>query len=221
MNAEVLVLAAASGLRPSTSTAAVYALLSSDRPRPVLAAFTVAGLLSSCAIGVIVVSALHGVSLPGGASTRTAIVDLAAGAAMLGFACGAWSGHVERLRQRRGGRGAPRIVTALRRPTIKVAATAGVVTHLPGLFYLVALNAITAGDPAVAGAVVEVLVYNLVWFSVPIAAIVVSRRDAGGMHAWIARVNVWAKAHEQMIVVAVFASVGTYLVVKGANGLLS
>ena len=220
MHAEVLVLAAASALRPSTSTAAVYALLSSDRPRPVLAAFTVSGLLFSCAIGVIVVSALHGVSLPGG-STRTAIVDLAAGAAMLGFACGAWSGHVERLRQRRGGRGAPRIVTALRRPTIKVAATAGVVTHLPGLFYLVALNAITADDPPVARAVVEVLAYNLIWFSVPIAAIVVARRDAEGMHAWIARVNAWAKAHEQVLVVAVFASVGTYLVVEGVSGLLA
>ena len=221
MHAEVLVLAVASAARPSTSTAAVYALLSSDRPRPVLAAFTGAGLLFSCAVGVIVVSALHGVSLPGGASTRTAIVDLAAGAAMLGFASGAWSGHVERLRQRRGERSAPRIVTALRRPTIKVAATAGVVTHLPGLFYLVALNAITADDPAVARAVVEVVGYNLIWFSVPIAAIVVARRAAEGMHAWIARVNAWAKAHEQTIVVVVFGSVGTYLVVKGVSGLLS
>ena len=55
----------------------------------------------------------------------------------------------------------------------------------------------------------------------PIAAIVVARRDAGGMHAWIARANVWAKAHDQMLVVAVFASVGTYLIVKGVNGFLS
>ena len=221
MPPEVLVLAAASAMRPSTSTAAIYALLSSDRPRPVLAAFTLSGLLFSCAIGVIVVSALHGVSLPGGESTRTAIVDLAAGAAMLGFASGTWSGHVARLRQHRGERGAPRIVTALRRPTIKVAATAGVVTHLPGLFYLVALNAITADDPSLAGAVVEVLVYNLIWFSVPIAAIVVARRHAEGMHAWIARGNAWAKAHEQMLVVAVFASVGTYLVVEGVSGLVA
>ena len=112
-------------------------------------------------------------------------------------------------------------MTALRRPTIKVAATAGVVTHLPGLFYLVALNAITADDPSLARAVVEVLVYNLIWFSVPIAAIVVARRDAEGMHAWIARVNAWARAHEQMLVVAVFASVGTYLVVEGVSGLLA
>ena len=55
----------------------------------------------------------------------------------------------------------------------------------------------------------------------PIAAIVVARRAAEGMHARIARVNAWAKAHEQTIVVVVFASVGTYLVVKGVSGLLS
>ena len=221
MQVEVLVLAAASALKPSTSTAAVYALLSSDRPRPLLAAFVLSGLLFSCTIGVIVVSALHGVSLPVGGSTRTAIVDLVAGAAMLGFASGAWAGHIERQRQRRGDRGAPRIVTALRRPTIKVAATAGVATHLPGLFYLVALNAVTADDPSLARALVAVLGYNLIWFSLPIAAFVVARRDAERMNAWIARLNAWARAHEQVLVVAVFASVGTYLVVKGLGGLLS
>ena len=56
MHAEVLVLAVASAVRPSTSTAAVYAL----RRRTVRARcspLTVAGLLFSCAVGVIVVSA--------------------------------------------------------------------------------------------------------------------------------------------------------------------
>jgi Sap, sulfolipid-1-addressing protein len=220
MSSEVLVLAVAGAVRPSTSTAAVYALLSSDRPRTVLFAFTVSGLLFSCAIGLIVVSALHGVSLPGRSSTRTAIVDLAAGAAMLGFASGAWSGHIERLRRRRGERRPSRIVTALRRPTIKVAAAAGVVTHVPGLLYLVALNAIAAGNPRIAQAGIEVLVYNAIWFSVPIAAFVAARRDADGAHAWIVRANAWAKAHEQVIVVVLFAVVGAYLVVKGLSGLL-
>ena len=221
MHAEVLVLAAASALRASTSTAAVYALLSSDRPRPVLAAFTLAGLLFSCAVGVIVVFALHGVSLPGGASTRTAIVDLAAGAAMLGFASGAWSGHVDRFRQRRGERPPSRLMTALRRPTVRVAAAAGVVTHLPGLFYLVALNAIADGRPPFGPATIEVLTYNAIWFSVPIAAFVVAREHADLAHARIARLNAWAKEHEQAIVVALFATVGTYLAVKGLAGLLS
>jgi hypothetical protein len=221
MNVEVLILAAASAVRPSTSTGAVYALLSSERPRPLLAAFTLGGLAFSCTLGLVVVSALHGVSLPGRESTRTAIVDLVGGAAMLGFAGGAWSGHVERMRRRRGGQRPSRIVTALRRPTVKVAAAAGVLTHLPGLFYVVALNAIAAGRPPVARAVVDVLIYNAVWFSVPIAALVVARQHAEGAHVWISRANAWARAHEQPIVVALFASVGTYLVVKGVSGLAS
>jgi Sap, sulfolipid-1-addressing protein len=113
-----------------------------------------------------------------------------------------------------------RVVTTLRRPTLKVAAAAGMVTHVPGLFYLVALNAIAAGSPPIADAFVEVLVYNAIWFSVPIAAFVVARRDAEGAHAWIARTNAWAKEHEQAIVVVVFATVGAYLVVSGLSGLV-
>jgi hypothetical protein len=219
MNVEVFVLAAASALRPSTSTAAIYAILSSPRPRPLLAVFTVAGLVFSCAIGVIVVSALHGVDLPGGASTRTAVVDLVAGAAMLGFASGVWSGHVERLRERRPSRGPSRISAALTRPTLKVAATAGVATHVPGLFYLVALNAISADRPPIGEAAIEVLVYNMIWFSVPIAAFVLARNHAAGAHARIEQLNAWARAHQQVIVALLFAGVGAYLVVKGIVGL--
>jgi hypothetical protein len=221
MNVEVLILAVASALRPSSSTAAVYALLSSERPRPVLAAFTVAGLLFSCGFGIVVVLALHGVSLPGGESQRNAIVELVAGAAMLGFASGAWSGHVERLRRRRAADGAGRIVTMLRRPTLKLAAAAGAVTHVPGLFYLVALNAIAASSPAIARATADVLVYNAIWFIVPIGAFLVAGRHAAGVHAGISRLNAWAGAHEQAILAVVFGIVGSYLVVKGIAGLVS
>jgi Sap, sulfolipid-1-addressing protein len=221
MSVEVFILAAASALRPSTSTAAVYALLSSERPRPVLAAFTVAGMLFSCAIGIVVVLALHGIPLPGGESERIAVVDIAGGAAMLGFAAGVGSGHVERLRRRRAPERPGRVVTMLRRPTLKVAGAAGVATHVPGLFYLVALNAIAAGSPSILEALAAVLVYNAIWFLVPIGAFVVAGRHAERAHAVIDDVNAWTRAHEQVIVVAVFASVGSYLVVKGAASLVS
>ena len=221
MNIEALVLATASAVRPSTSTAAVYALLASERPRPVLAAFTIGGLIFSCAFGVLVVSALHGVSLPGRESDRNAIIDLVAGAAMIGFAAGAWSGRFERLRRRRGPDQPGRIVSMLRRPTLRVAAAAGAATHLPGLFYLVALNAIAAGSPPLPEAIVAVLVYNAIWFSVPIAAFVVAGRHAAGAHEKIARINDWARAREHVILVVLFGSVGVYLVVKGIIELAS
>ena len=216
MNVEALVLATASAVRPSTSTAAVYALLSSERPRPALAAFTLGGLVFSCAFGLLVVSALHGVSLPGREADRNAIIDLVAGAAMIGFAAGAWSGHVERLRRRRRtAEGPGRIITMLRQPTLKVAAAAGAATHLPGIFYLVALNAISAGSPPLADAVVAVLVYNAIWFVIPIGAFVLAGRHADAAHAKITQINSWLRAREQVIVVALFAAVGAYLVVKG------
>jgi Sap, sulfolipid-1-addressing protein len=221
MNVEVLILATASAVRPSTSTAAVYALLSSERPRPALAAFTIGGLILSCAFGLVVVSALHGVSLPGRESDRNAIIELVAGAAMIGFAAGAWSGHVERLRGSRAAGGPGRIVTMLRRPTFKLAVAAGAATHLPGLFYLVALNAIAAGSPPLAEAMVAVLVYNAIWFAIPIAAFAVAGHDAARAHAWITRVNAWVRAREQVLLVIVFASVGAYLVVKGIAVLAS
>ena len=221
MSVEALVLAIASALRPSTSTAAVYALLSSERPRPPLAAFTLGGLVVSCTFGVVVVSALHGVSLPGHESTRNAIIELVAGAAMIGFAAGSWSGHVHRLRPRRGAERPGRIVATLRRPTLKVSAVAGAATHLPGLFYLVALNSIAAGSPPLPEAIVAVLIYNAIWFSVPIAAFAVAGRHADAAHAKIAQINAWAREREQTLVVVVFAGVGAYLVVKGIVALAS
>jgi Sap, sulfolipid-1-addressing protein len=219
MNVEALILAAASAVRPSTSLAAVYALLSSPSPRTPLGAFAAAGFTFSVAVGILVVTVLHGVDLPGGASARGAVVDLLGGTAMLGFAAGVGSGRVRRPGERRAPGGERRIVTMLRRPRPRVAAAAGVATHVPGLFYIVALDAIAADQPRTAEAILEVLAYNAIWFSVPIAAFVLLGRPGSQTLARVARVNGWARRHEQALLVAVFATVGAYLVVKGIAGL--
>ena len=57
-----------------------------------------------------------------------------------------------------------------RRLTVRAAAVAGPLTHIPGLFYLIALNVIVANEPRVPGGVVAVGIYNAVWYAVPIAA---------------------------------------------------
>jgi hypothetical protein len=220
MSVEALILAAASAVRPSTSLAAVYALLSSPSPRTPLGAFVAAGLTFSVAIGVLVVTVMHGVDLPGGPSARTAVVDLLGGTAMLGFAVGVGSGRVRRQGERRAPGDGRRVVAMLRRPTPRVAAAAGVATHVPGLFYLVALNAIASGQPRTGEAIVEVLAYNAIWFSVPVAAFVLLGRPGSETLARVARVNGWARRHEQALLVAVFATVGAYLVIKGVAGLL-
>jgi hypothetical protein len=43
-------------------------------------------------------------------------------------------------------------------------------THVPGLFYIVALNAIISEGPSFASGVLQVLLFNAIWFAAAIAA---------------------------------------------------
>ena len=72
MNIEVIALALLNAVRP-TAFAAVYALLSSARPRRSLLAFTLSSFLFSATIGILVVTALHGVRVETGKSTVYAL----------------------------------------------------------------------------------------------------------------------------------------------------
>jgi Sap-like sulfolipid-1-addressing protein len=220
MSLEAVILALASAVRPSTSLAAVYALLSTRRPRVLLAVFAACGFAVSTGFGVLVVAVLHGVNLPGGESRFTDIVDLVAGVAALGFASGIWFGSgMERVRRRRPREEPSWVARMLREPSLHVAGVVGVATHVPGLFYLVALNAIAADQPGFVAAVVEVVIYNAIWFSVPFAALVFARRRPDDARDLIDRINGWMRAHDQAILAAVFALVGAFLVVKGVSGL--
>jgi hypothetical protein len=69
--------------------------------------------------------------------------------------------------------------------------------------------------------IVGVLVFNAIWFSVPLVSFVVAGRHAAAANAKISQINAWARAREQVILIAVLGSVGAYLVVKGIAGLLS
>src|SRR5688572_21111293 len=101
MSFEALVLGLFSGLRPGTSLAAVLALLKTPAPQRLLLAFTAAGFASSWAIGLVVVGVFHGADVAVGGSSFTAVLDVAFGAAALGFAAGLRQGWVQP--PRRGG----------------------------------------------------------------------------------------------------------------------
>jgi hypothetical protein len=221
MNIEAIVLAMASAVRPSTSLAAVYALLSTSRPRPLLIAFVLAGGAFSVAIGIVVVSVFHGVHVPRRNSSLIDVVDLLAGVATLGFAVGMHASRTRRPARERPARNGSRIVQRLREPTVRVAGTAGALTHVPGLFYLVALTAIAESGPDLAAASAQVLVYNAIWFSVPIAAVVLAWRRPERARALMGRANDWARRHRDGLMVGLFAAVGAFLTVKGAAGLLT
>ena len=216
---EAILLAVVSALRPA-GLAAMYALLSTSMPRRRLVVYVGVGFIWSFAVGVLVVAALQGVEVQTGASTATAVVELGLGAAAAGFAAGIASG---RFLVRPAGRssGTSRISRALRDPSLAMAAGAAVATHLPGIFYLLGLNAITATDPALPRAVADVLIFDAIWLSIPAAALVVALRRPDLARELLERGNAWARRHERQIATVVFAAVGAYFAIKGAAELLS
>jgi Sap, sulfolipid-1-addressing protein len=220
VSAEVVVLAVASAIRPSTSLAALYALLSAPRPVPRVGAFVVAGLVSTTLVGILVVAVFHGVTPSRRNSDVRGFVELIAGVALLGVALGIRSGRMRGGRGRRPPGSDSAVVRSLREPSLRVAGSAGVLTHLPGLITLVALTAIADGSPQIERAVVAVLAYNLVWFSVPIAALVYSVRRPEAARELMGRANAWGVDHRRALAMWFAAALGAYLTVKGAAGLL-
>src|SRR4051812_41692115 len=81
---EVMLLAAASTVRPS-SLAALYAILSHSAPRRLMSAYVVAGLAVSIAFGIIVVAALHGIHISAGTDRTKAIAEIIGGTILLIF----------------------------------------------------------------------------------------------------------------------------------------
>jgi hypothetical protein len=214
MSVEAIALAILSAGRP-TSIAVVYALLGSQAPRRALVAYIATGLVWSVAVGVVVVTALHGIEVSGD-STFAAVVDEIGGIAVLAFAWGYLSGRGAPGSRRIG----PSVPARLRNPSLRVAAVAGVVTHLPGPFYLLGLNAIAAEDPAAVDGILRVGTFNLIWWAVPLVALALAVRRPEQSRAMLAGINDWARRHDRLLVGTVSILVGLYFIVKGAANLL-
>jgi Sap, sulfolipid-1-addressing protein len=213
-----LVLGLANTLRP-TAAAAVYALLAGRRPRRSLAAYLVAGSTFSILVGVLVVGVLHGAHGLERTGTASAIINLVAGAASIGFAVGLL------YRPRRE---APAPTSArwdpwrqrLADPSLRVAALAGVATHLPGLFYLAGLNAIVGEQQGFGREVAQVLVFNALWYSSALAAFAAFLARPAATLAAVDRFGSWLRSHDRVLGAGLFALVGLYLCVQGLTRLV-
>jgi hypothetical protein len=214
MNLDVIVLALASAPRPS-GVAATYALLSVSPPRRVVVAYLVAGLAFSVGFGVLVVAIFHGAGFHYRDSDAYAAIELLGGVAALGFAAGFASGRRQLPNRNQHAGEESALVRRLRHPTMATASVAGVATHLPGLFYLLALNVIIAERRGLAISIAEVLVFNAIWFATTFVAVVYFLLRPGAARRAVARVDAWARRHARMITTLVFAVVGGYLTIKG------
>jgi hypothetical protein len=209
LSTEALALAVVSIIRPTTA-AAVWAMLVSSRPRRLLAVYLTAGMAFSLSVGIAVVLVAGGaLSERSGFHLRAAVLLLLGSIALLG-AVGVRLGWARRFRA-----DVPTTVHRQRRLSPAAAAATGVVTHLPGVFYLAGLGAIAGASAAATGAVVQVVVYNVVWFApalvalgAALAGVIPSRHRLTGALAW-------GRAHEDLVIASCFAGVGVWLIIKG------
>jgi hypothetical protein len=225
LSTEALVLALSTVVRP-TSAAAVFAMLSTARPTRLLLAYVVTGFLFSAGVGVAVVVLLGGWTGPDAPDEVRALIAVLLGALSLGYAAGLLLGQIERrvpVQPADGPTPAPdswlgRQLTDL---TPARAATAGVLTHLPGLFYLAALNAITNSTASDVSRILQVAAYNAIWFALPIVALVLATHRPAEVQDVLRRLTDWIRCHERPILIIAFGLLGGYLVVKGGIALAS
>jgi hypothetical protein len=212
---EVFALGLASTVRP-TSLAAVYAIVSHAARRPLMWAYVLAGLAFTLAFGVVVIGLTHGIHVHNGSDRTKGIADLLGGGAALLLGLGVVTGRIGRDHPDDAPKVGGRMRAALdRRLTIRTAALAGPATHIPGLFYLIALNVIVAHDAALAGKSLALIVYNAVWFALPLAALAVCIVRPAAARGLVGSVDQWTRVHARAILLAVSFGVGTALVVRG------
>ena len=212
---QVLLLAMATTVRP-TSLAAVYALLKGPAPRRYLTAYLLAGLAFTIIFGLVVYGWFHGVATGHGTARPRAYAQIVCGVIALAAAVLVLSGRIT-PRKVKAKPDAPNRWRHMldEHVTIRKAALAGPVTHIPGLLYLIALNIIITDQPKAGQGLVDLLLYNAVWFAIPIAALTIAIASPESAVSTVEFAERWIVRHARPVLVAVLCLVGGYLIIHG------
>jgi cytochrome bd-type quinol oxidase subunit 2 len=211
---EVILLALASTVRP-TSLAAVSALLGRDASRRLMFAYVAGGLVFAFLFGFVVVTVFHGIHIDPGTDQAKGIADVIGGAVALLFGFAVLTGVVRERPRHHSREGSGWLARLDRQITVRAAAVAGPLTHIPGIFYLIALNVIAAHNPELPGAILAVAIYDVIWFAVPIAALVLCIVDPESARKVVPAVQQRAASHSRTIVLVTCFVVGIFLLLRG------
>jgi hypothetical protein len=212
---EVILLALASTIRP-TSLAAVYTLLSGASPRRLMTAYVTAGLLFTIAFGALVVWAFHGINVSSGTDRTKGIANIVGGVIVLGFAVLVLTGRISGPHPTDAPRAPSRWERVLdKHRTVRTAAIAGPATHIPGLFYLVALNVIVAQHPSVSAGLIQIVIYNVIWFALAITALAICIVEPSAARSTVEAVTGWTRQHTRTLLLVVSLAVGAVLLTHG------
>jgi hypothetical protein len=215
---EIIFLALVSTVRP-TSLAAVYAMLSSDRARRLLIVYNISGLIFTVGFGLLVVWAFNGIDIRSGSDQTEAIVEIAGGIVLLALGLAMLLGLIGGSRPedapKPGGRFEHLLEGGL---SARTAIVAGPATHLPGLFYLIALNVIVGSQSGVIVGLIEVLIYNAIWFAIPVGALAVSIFAPDLARKKVGAINDWARRNARSLLIFGSFAVGLALLSRGLLG---
>jgi hypothetical protein len=214
--ADLIPLAVASAFWPALLIVDVVSLRAAH-PGRLMASFLAGGLLTTVAVGLIVVYALQGTSLTSGSrSWFGPAVQITVGALAL-FGAFVLSRRRGRPRREPGTDPAERgrIARMLDRGA-PLAFVAGILLNVvPGIVPLVGLERIAELDEGVAGTVALLLGFYVIMFAfieIPLAGYVLAPEPTKGLTL---RFNAWLDRNGSLLAVWALALVGAYLVVRG------
>jgi hypothetical protein len=225
---QVILLSLTASLNP-TLLAATTVMLLLEKPAKLMLGYLVGAYLTSITLGLVIVF-----SLSSSSSTNTTKktlspgVDVALGAIFVVIAWAIWSGHFERLRDRRRERkaakpdkGPPRWQRELNKGSPRATFIIGALLTLPGASYLAGLERIHRLHYSTAATVLVVIGFNLVmlWLlEVPLVAFLVSPEETPRR---IERSKLWVSRHLYTFSLRGSLGIGVLLIIKGIVGLIA
>jgi Sap, sulfolipid-1-addressing protein len=225
---QVILLSLTASLNP-TLLAATTVMLLLEKPARLMLGYLVGAYLTSITLGLVIVF-----SLSSSSSTNTTKktlspgVDIALGAIFVVIAWAIWSGHFERLRDRRRERkaakpdkGPPRWQRELNKGSPRVTFIIGALLTLPGASYLAGLERIHRLHYSTSATVLVVIGFNLVmlWLlEVPLVAFLVSPEETPRR---IDRSKLWVSRHLYTFSLRGSLGIGVLLIIKGIVGLIA
>ncbi|HME01730.1 MAG TPA: GAP family protein [Solirubrobacteraceae bacterium] len=217
MTIEIILLALASAVRP-TSLVAVWALVRESPPTRLMVAYLAAGLAFTVTVGVAVIFAFSGIDIHAGTDRTKAIAEILAGVLALGLGIAVLAGRI-RVGAVADGRPAEARAERLRRRrvTTRTAALAGPATHIPGLLYILALDLIVTQEPGVPGGLLEIGIYNAIWYALPIVVLAICIVKPSAARTLVQKLQEWAGAHARTIVLLISFGMGGWLLIEGAS----
>jgi hypothetical protein len=213
---DTIVLALAAAVYP-TLLAGVIVILSRPRPFRLLVGFLAGGMAISVVLGFVIVALLRQSDRVVGVDTTTKpVVDVLAGLVSIVVGWLVWTGRLARRRPRLPHRksGSGWTERVLGRGSIWYAVAAGVLLNLPGVWYVAALANI-AQDTPLAYRVGQILVFNVIMFTLVEVPLVMYLVNPERARRTITTSGAWVRDHRREVVAVLAAGIGVFLVIKG------